>query len=66
MSVEDKAFCDEIMDDVSNYISEMELKFITGEEPLSNFDVYVDQLDRMGVGDALAIYRRAYEEIQNR
>lgn len=66
MSVEDKAFCDEIMDDVSNYISETELKFITGEEPLSNFDVYVDQLDRMGVGDALAIYRRAYEEIQSR
>ncbi len=66
MSVEDKAFCDEIMDDVKNYITEMELKFITGEEPLSNFDVYVDQLDRMGIGEALAIYRRAYEEEQKR
>lgn len=66
MSVEDKAFCDEIMDDVRNYITEMELKFITGEEPLSNFDVYVDQLDRMGIREALEIYRRAYEEEQKR
>jgi len=61
MSVEDKSFCDGVMDDVNNYITEMELKFITGEEPLSNFDAYVAQLDRMGVNEALEIYRRAYE-----
>ena len=61
MSVEDKSFCDGVMDDVNNYITEMELKFITGEEPLSNFDAYVAQLDRMGVNKALEIYRRAYE-----
>ena len=61
MTVEEKAFCDGVMDDVTNYITEMELKFITGEEPLSNFDAYVAQLDRMGVSKALEIYRRAYE-----
>ena len=61
ISLEDKAFCDSVMDDVSNYITEMELKFITGEEPLSSFDNYVNQLDKMGVTKALDIYRRAYE-----
>lgn len=61
MSVEDQAFCDGVMDDVYNYITEMEIKFITGEEPLSNFDVYVNQLDKMGVSQALEIYREAYE-----
>ncbi len=61
MSVEDKAFCDSIMDDVTTYITEMELKFITGEESLDNFDLFVNQLDKMGVTKALDIYRKAYE-----
>ena len=66
MSVEDKAFCDSVMDDVNNYITEMEVKFITGEEPLSNFDAFVAQLDRMGVNRALEIYRSAYAEYMAR
>lgn len=60
MSLEDRAFCDSIMDDVTTYITEMELKFITGETPLSSFDSYVDQLDKMGINQALDIYRKAY------
>lgn len=61
LSAEDKAFCDSIMDDANTYISEMEIKFITGEEPLTNFDLYVNQLDKMGVTKAVDIYRKAYE-----
>lgn len=60
IGLEDKAICDSIMDDVTTYITEMELKFITGETPLSSFDSYVDQLDRMGINQALDIYRKAY------
>ncbi|MBQ8619852.1 MAG: extracellular solute-binding protein [Clostridia bacterium] len=66
LSLEDKAFCDGVMGDVNNYITEMEIKFITGEEPLSNFDNYVKQLEKMGVKDALEIYRREYEEFMSR
>lgn len=62
MSTEAKTFCDSIMDDAEIYIHEMTLKFITGEEPLSNFDSYVNQLDKMGVSKVLAIYREAYED----
>ncbi|MBQ8616606.1 MAG: extracellular solute-binding protein [Clostridia bacterium] len=61
MSIEDKTFCDQVMEDVNNYITEMEMKFITGEEPLSNYDAFVAQLERMGVNDALGIYRRQYD-----
>ena len=66
LSAEDKAFCDSVMEDVSTYLTEMELKFISGEEPLSSFDTFVAQLERMGVGKALEIYRRAYEAYQAR
>lgn len=61
LSVDEKAYCGGVMDDVNNYITEMEIKFITGEEPLSNYDAFVAQLDRMGVNKALDVYRRAYE-----
>lgn len=62
IGLEERAIVDSIMDDVTTYITEMELKFITGEEPLSSFDSYVNQLDRMGINQALEIYREAYEE----
>ncbi|MGN0972589.1 MAG: extracellular solute-binding protein [Aristaeellaceae bacterium] len=61
LSVNDQAYCDNVMNDVNNYIAEMELKFITGEESLDNFDRYVMHLDKMGVTQVLDIYRRAYE-----
>lgn len=57
---EAQAFCDDVMDDVNTYITEMEIKFITGEESLDNFDRFVAQLDKMGVSKALEIYREAY------
>ncbi len=65
-SAADKAFCDQVMEDVSNYITEMELKFITGEEPLSNYDAYTAQLDRMGIGKVLEIYHSAYAAYQQK
>lgn len=65
MSVTDQAFCDSVMDEAANYIAEMELKFITGEESLDNFDLFVAQLEKMGVGEVLNIYRKAYEEHMN-
>lgn len=65
-SAEDKAFCDQVMEDVNNYMTEMELKFITGEEPLSNYDAYVAQLDRMGLGEVLRIYREAHAAYQTK
>lgn len=43
------------------YSNEIALKFITGEEPLDNFDAYLQKLDSMGLQQILDIWNRAYE-----
>jgi len=58
--MEQQAYCDSLMDEMETYITEMSIKFITGEEPLTNFDAYVAQLTKMGIDNVLAIYRDAY------
>ena len=49
------------LDEINSYISEMTQKFITGEEPLTNFDNYMDQLQKMGIEDLIAAYQTAYD-----
>ncbi len=49
-----------------DYIAEMKMKFITGEEPLSGFDNYVAELERMGMSDIVAVYQEAYDEYMSR
>ena len=44
----------------------MEIRFITGEEPLSNFDTFVSNLKRMGIEEALSVYQRYYEAYKAR
>jgi len=46
---------------LSTYIGEMKWKFITGQEPLSNFDTYLAELDRMGIANLVAVYQEAYD-----
>lgn len=46
---------------LDQYIGEMKWKFITGQEPLSNFDTYVAELERMGISDVVAAYQAAYD-----
>jgi putative aldouronate transport system substrate-binding protein len=50
-----------IMTDVNTYSEEMVLKFITGAEPLSNFDHYVAQLKKLGIDEAVKITQAAYD-----
>lgn len=47
--------------DIDSYVSEMQAKFITGDEPLSNWDKYVDTLYQMGLEEYMEIYQAAYE-----
>lgn len=47
--------------DMSTYVEQMEAKFITGVEPLSNWDNYVKTLEGMGVKDYVAVYQTAYD-----
>ena len=54
------------IDNIGNYISEMTCKFITGVEPLTNFDTYMDNLQKMGIDNLVALYQEAYDSFMNR
>ena len=54
------------LDEINSYISEMTKKFIEGDEPLTNFDNYMDQLQKMGIEDLIAAYQAAYDSFMAR
>lgn len=55
-----------IMTDVSTYVSEMQIKFIMGEEPIDNFDKFTAQLKTMNIDQAIMIKQAAYDEFLKR
>lgn len=44
----------------------MTAKFITGAEPLANFDKYVEQCKKLGIEDIMSIYNDAYDRFNKR
>lgn len=50
----------DIMNDLDIYVDEMVLKFITGIEPLDNFDAFVKNVWNMGLQEAIDITAEAY------
>lgn len=48
-----------------NYIGEMEAKFITGSQPMSEWDKYVATVQKMGVDEYMKGYKKAYERYTN-
>jgi len=47
--------------DLKTYVEQMEAKFITGVEPIENWDKYVQTIESMGVEDYVAIHQQAYD-----
>jgi putative aldouronate transport system substrate-binding protein len=45
----------EMLSDINTYVDEMVVKFITGQEPLSNFGAYQSRLQQMGIERAVEI-----------
>ena len=54
------------IDNISNYINEMTYKFITGAEPLTNFDTYMDTLQKMGIENLIQLHQEAYDSFMSR
>ncbi len=54
------------IDNIGTYINEMTYRFITGQEPLTNFDVYMDTLQKMGMDELIALYQAAYDDFMSR
>ncbi|MBM7569320.1 ABC transporter substrate-binding protein [Paenibacillus sacheonensis] len=50
-----------LLADLSTYVQQMEAKFVTGQEPLSNWDKYAAQLKKMGSDRIVELYQSAYD-----
>lgn len=48
------------MTDVETHWQEMLIKFISGIEPIENFDKYIEEMKSMGVDDLIAMKQEAY------
>ncbi len=48
------------MADINTYVDETVAAFMTGKEPLDNFDNFVATVEKMGIQDILDIYNEAY------
>ncbi len=51
---------------ISSYVSENLLKFITGQEPMENWDSFVEQVKKSGIEDVIAITQTALDRYNNR
>ncbi len=51
---------------IATYVSEMALKFVTGDESLDNFDAFVAKLEEMGLNELLKSEQAAYERFMNK
>ncbi len=49
---------------ISTHTKEMLIKFMLGQEPLSNFDSFVQNLKEMGVDELLSAYESAYNRVK--
>lgn len=55
-----------IINDANTYVMEMQVKFIMGTEPLSNYDKYVDNLKKLNVDKATALQQQALDRYNKR
>jgi putative aldouronate transport system substrate-binding protein len=55
-----------IMSDINIYVDEMTLRFIRGEEPLTNWDTYVRNVRNMGLDTVVRNYQTAYDRYMAR
>ena len=58
---EENAIITPLLNDITTYRDEMVLKFITGEEPLENFDAYVETLKDMGIEEVIELKQAALD-----
>lgn len=58
---EDQSRLNTAATDIETLATQMEAKFITGEEPLSKWDDYVSNLNKAGMQDVIRIKQDAYE-----
>ncbi len=63
---EEREIRSSFMTDLTTYKEEMVMAFITGSRPLSEFDDFRNQLEKMGIKDVLKVENAAYKRYQSR
>lgn len=56
----------QITGDINTYISEMNIKFIIGKEPMSNYDQYVSKIKSMNIDKAIKLEQAALDRYNAR
>lgn len=55
-----------IMSDIRTFVAENQVKFVTGQKSLSEFDAFIEQVKKMGIEEVVAMYEEALERYNNR
>ena len=50
------------MADINTFVEENISDFMTGKQPLDNFDAFVEKVNKMGIGRILDLYNKAYSD----
>lgn len=66
LTQEESEAYNQIMTDIKTLIDENFINFITGVRPLSDVPVVLQQIEDMGINEALAIYQGAYDRYQEK
>ncbi len=54
----------DVMGDAKTYYTDMFVKFVMGVEPISNFDKFAANIEKMGIDKVLKCYKAAYERYE--
>lgn len=68
LSAEESSIYANYIGDITTYVEEMTLKYITGSEPLTeeSFDVYQQTMDNFGMQECIEVYQAAYDRYLQR
>jgi putative aldouronate transport system substrate-binding protein len=66
LSADESAKASSITNDANTYVSEMTVKFITGQESLDNYDKMTETLKSMGIDEVLAANQAALDRYNAR
>ncbi|RJG26503.1 extracellular solute-binding protein [Paenibacillus thiaminolyticus] len=61
LSQDEQSEVSSIRSDLDTYVKQMEAKFVTGQEPLTNWDKYLETCKKMGGDRIVEIYQAAYD-----
>ncbi len=66
LNVEQDTKVEDYKDNMLDYLTKMREYFITGKQPLTNYDTYVSNAERMGATDYTEVWQEAYDNYLER